>query len=351
LTFAGVLEKELMMLTKHKVALKRLSAFRPVPSTRLGPDGRTGSELEGLIQRVAQFVKALAATSAKELLNDGDRQFLELTAPESAFDKARRDALNLLDSACNATVFVPDRRRAPITNPMFTLSNYLEVDVDLQAIYPNYTAEIRRRLSDLIYVRLNLPNVLEDARVLLEADSVILRVKKSFRKWHGLALQVERASTVSHLLGSHLLAECSRVYDPDNADLVSYESFHDHLSKDRARFLQIMQDAALYLRASVPGQLRRRRSASKWCHTPEEPRPAQYKVGPLKGTQTLLARAICGAIGKEMKPRALHRLGRVGDVWIVELGPQLFEVYFKDHESHGPAKSEYLRLTRHENVQ
>jgi hypothetical protein len=85
-----------------------------------------------------------------------------------------------------------------------------------------------------------------------------------------------------------------------------------------------------------------RGGGGKWFHEPDEPRPADYKYGPLTGKQIELAKAICPRAGRAASVRRLHRLSADGVLWTVMRRPQLLEVYFKDLETKAEANAKLI---------
>ena len=71
-------------------------------------------------------------------------------------------------------------------------------------------------------------------------------------------------------------------------------------------------------------------SAASWYHESHEPRPADYKHGPLTGTKREISRWMGGPETKT--PRRMEQKAKLGIVWVIRLGETSWEVWFKDEK-------------------
>jgi hypothetical protein len=88
-----------------------------------------------------------------------------------------------------------------------------------------------------------------------------------------------------------------------------------------------------------------RKPRPPWYHPREEPRPPEYKFGPLVGTQLFLAKIICPVFNHAIDRRALQGLARADFLWIVKSpGCQCCRVYFSDDNLYAQANKNRLVL-------
>jgi hypothetical protein len=79
--------------------------------------------------------------------------------------------------------------------------------------------------------------------------------------------------------------------------------------------------------------------------------PPEYEQEPLRGNQSLLARAICPDGGVEIRPRGLKALALEGVIWVVKPNrhKHLVEVYFKDKRLRAEANGKLQNLRKEQN--
>lgn len=124
----------------------------------------------------------------------------------------------------------------------------------------------------------------------------------------------------------------------DDADLDAYSLMDGIrlLDADIQEALQLGDIGPSVPRANAP------RESTKWCHTPDEARPDEFRFGTLDGTKKDLACWLLPPTGKQ-DPRALETAGATGRYWIVRHDRTHFEVFFRSRERYTIANQERLR--------
>lgn len=90
---------------------------------------------------------------------------------------------------------------------------------------------------------------------------------------------------------------------------------------------------------------KKREPRPRWYHLLTEPKPPEFALGPLVGTQLYLATIICPAFGYAVDRRALQGLALDGDLWIVKSPVrQRCRVYFRDQVIFAQANANHLSL-------
>ena len=111
----------------------------------------------------------------------------------------------------------------------------------------------------------------------------------------------------------------------------------DHNGEQRARMAtavvaNAVEAEADLIEAEVP------RANAPWCHSPKEPKPERFFLGPLTDTAVKLDAAICARKKPDRNHRQLNARGTDGRLWIVRLRRTCLEVWFSDQASYTAAK-------------
>jgi hypothetical protein len=79
-----------------------------------------------------------------------------------------------------------------------------------------------------------------------------------------------------------------------------------------------------------------------------EPPPPDFKIGPIAGNLTYLAKLICPIYGFEADRRALKRLHESGAIWVQRVSGQSYKVRFKegDRPIYAQANAQDLEMKR-----
>jgi hypothetical protein len=367
-----------MSLDGCKAALKRLREIRngiearqgqkwPRKSSSGGP-ALLGSDLaneraeasDRLARVGADFANELADTNAGAELAARAARFQALTGPGSAFDTARQAAHDLLQAA-DPGLYLPDYSQrswrstgsaVAVTGEDGSWTGEMGRDVG----YENYLWEVRDRLAGPDWARWHLATALDDVERGLGME-MSRGQRQVFEAWQKELWAVSKYSERERLLGSFVLAESRGTQDPSRPDSDRYHSLLHHLMEDLPHLTEETESAATLLSRlakdppSEParqeegggGEAKGNRGGGrKWFHEPDEPRSDDYKFGPLAGTQTELAKAICRVMGKGADRRGLHQLGADGVIWAVKHREQFVEVYFKDMEMRAAANAKLI---------
>ena len=82
-----------------------------------------------------------------------------------------------------------------------------------------------------------------------------------------------------------------------------------------------------------------------WYHTPDEPKPVQFYLGPLRGTAKALDVAISGVVKTNERCVELKTQGREGRLWIVRHQTRRFAVFFSVEDDYTTAKQRLENTT------
>jgi hypothetical protein len=249
-----------MSLNPIEAARKRLLRFR-LPERAIEYNARgipvkrhNTEELLGRFASLAAgFARALEAAGADKGLERRSALFGKLTAPGSAFDKARRSAYEKINRAVEP--FKPPggslagqgaarpRRKINLTGPSPRASGW--------ELIANQYRQVERFVGDLDSIAWHLP------KALAYADRLVDRVPSgpgstSLRLWRDELFRLKTQDDAGHLLGCRLIVRCRDALDGEGNSYDSYQEVIAFLSGDPPRFVQAVQDAAVTLGSEVP---------------------------------------------------------------------------------------------------
>jgi hypothetical protein len=241
-----------MSLNPIETARERLLSFR-LPERWIERDARgflvkqhSRQEMFGrFVSLAAVFARALEAAGADKELERRSALFGKLTAPGSAFDKARRSAYEEINRAVES--FEPPggslagqgaarpRRKLSLTGTSPRPSGW--------ELIADEFFRFRRFVSDLDSIAWHLP------KALAYADRLVDRVPSgpgstSLRRWRDELFKVATRVDGEHLLGCRLIARCREALDERGGGYEKYEQLLDLLVKDAPRLVTAVQDAA-----------------------------------------------------------------------------------------------------------
>jgi hypothetical protein len=204
---------------------------------------------------------------------------------------------------------------------------------------------------------------MEDVERLLRLGGLAQETIDALARWQAVLSSLVVDDDREHLFGSHLLRLCreARKTAPAGQGL---NTLIERLAKDASRYTAVLQATAEYLLAAAKegkatevstapveqpaGQQglgdRPQPDVPDWAHLPSEERPPAFAFGPLTGKNITLAQAICPHFNYEPDVRALHRLGKAKEVWIVRVEAQLLKIYFKDQPLYAQCNSALYAL-------
>jgi hypothetical protein len=145
----------------------------------------------------------------------------------------------------------------------------------------------------------------------------------------------ERADKRPDPLGLRSRTDCQNMHLPP-AILGEPHGYHgDDLYNLACRMTQLASHISNEVIPVVQGRLvptpRTPSDDGQWWHEPSEPRPVEYKYGPLTGQKN----DICQWMGEKKTPvpRKLEEKAKRGMVWAIRHGRTTWEVWFKDERA------------------
>jgi hypothetical protein len=241
-----------MSLNPIETARERLLSFR-LPERGIEYDAHgfpvKRHDAEKLLDRFAAlaagFARAREAAGADEELKSRSALFEELTAPGTAFDKARRSAYEEIKRAVEPFK-LPDgsfpgkrgaraRRKVSLTGPSLRPSGWELIADD----YP----QVERFVGDLDSIAWHLPEALA------YADRLVGLVPSgpggtSLRRWRDELFKLATRVDGEQLLGCRLIVRCRETLDERGGDYEKYEQLLGLLVRDAPRLVTAVQDAA-----------------------------------------------------------------------------------------------------------
>jgi hypothetical protein len=326
-----------MSLEACRLALEQLRSFALPPAEIRSTDER---DLDALTRLAANFANELHRAGGGEVLTNRSDEFGRLTAPGSEFDRARNEAHNLLASPGEGLCQPgpSPSRRSPTRDDPYRHPSIARSDI----------RRIHRDLAQLERVRRHLPSTSEDVERLLgrrPAD----QERQVLQRWQREVWCLSRLCEQDHLFGAHLLARCRKARDPRTGDPEALHALLQELGEDILRAVRSIQDAAVYLLARLPAEVKSSGDAgieaepsdsAKWlCHTVDETPTAEFKFGPIQGTLTSLAKSLCPSFECEPDRRAVKRLADRRAIWVQKISGQCYKVYFKDQKTYAEANA------------
>jgi hypothetical protein len=197
---------------------------------------------------------------------------------------------------------------------------------------PDSLVEVRNRLSDREQLRWDLAPAQADADYVL-ALRLPNRAQIAFNRWNQELFNVRVHVEDEHLLGCYLIEASRRPLAVPVSHSDDYEALLAQLSKDSARFTEVIQDAADDLFRSSDQDSQSASSA-----------PAGFQEGPIIGNLTELASWICPEFGKNADPGTVRKLGKSKKIWLQQVSGHTHEVWFADKRTCANVNAARLRM-------